>query len=166
MCHSLRLAKLCLAALLCLLVIAATGKESPAASDYHLSRGQTLYVPVYSNIFSAPRMIPFNLATMLSIRNTDMTHSITVASADYYDTKGRLLKRFYLRPFTLAPLESTYVFIPEDDVSGGTGANFIVRWYAAREVNSPLIESVMTGMKSGQGISFTGQGREIRGNGR
>ena len=166
MCHSLRLAKVCLAALLCLLVIAATSEESPAAPEYRLSRGQTLYVPVYSNIFSAPRKIPFNLATMLSIRNTDMTHSITVASADYYDTRGRLLKRFYQRPFTLAPLESTYVFIPEDDISGGTGANFIVRWYAAREVNIPLIESVMTGMKSGQGISFTGPGREIRASGR
>jgi hypothetical protein len=101
---------------------------------------------------------------MLSIRNTDMTRSITIASADYYDTKGKLLRRYYQQPFTLAPLESTYVYIPEDDVAGGAGANFIVRWYAAREVNAPLVESVMTGLKSGQGISFTGPGREIREN--
>lgn len=156
----------CLTALLCLLLVATTGGEASAAPEYRLSRGQTLYVPVYSNIFSAPRKIPFNLSAMLSIRNTDMTHSITVASADYYDTRGRLLKRFYQRPFTLGPLESTYLYIPEDDTAGGAGANFIVRWYASREVNVPLIESVMTGMRSGQGISFTGPGREIRGNAR
>lgn len=151
----------CLAALFCLLLVTASGGEA-TASGYHLSRGQTLYVPVYANIFSAPRKIPFNLATMLSIRNTDMVHAITVASADYYDTRGRLLRRFYQRPFTLAPLESTYVYIAADDTQGGAGANFIVRWYASREVNAPLVESVMTGMKSGQGISFTGPAREIR----
>ena len=56
------------------------------ASDYRLASGQTLYVAVYSNIFSAPRKIPYNLATMLSIRNTDMAIAISVVAADYYDS--------------------------------------------------------------------------------
>ena len=43
---------------------------APAAAEPRLGRGQVVYVPVYSNIFSAPKKIPFNLATMLSIRNT------------------------------------------------------------------------------------------------
>ncbi len=163
MLRTLPLRQCCLTGLLCLLLVAGTGGEVPAAPDFRLSRGQTLYVPVYSNIFSAPRKIPFNLATMLSIRNTDMSHAITVISADYYDSRGTLLRRFYPRPIILGPLESTYVYIPEDDVSGGAGANFIVKWHASREVNAPLVESVMTGMRSGQGISFTGPAREIRG---
>jgi hypothetical protein len=133
-----------------------------ASSAYRLSKGQTVYVPVYSNIFSAPRRLTFNLAALLSIRNTDMANPIRVLSADYYDTKGRLVKRYYTRPVILAPLETATLFIPEEDTVGGAGANFIVRWSSPHEVNVPIIECVMTGMKSGQGISFVSPGQEIR----
>lgn len=133
-----------------------------AATELRLAKGQTLYVPVYSNIFSAPRRVPFNLATILSIRNTDMGQAITILAADYYDTNGKLVRRYYPKPVVLAPLASTDIYIPEDDTTGGIGANFIVKWTASQEVNAPLVESVMIGMKSGQGISFVGQGQEIR----
>ena len=133
-----------------------------ASKEYMLSKGQTLYVPVYSNIFSAPKKIPFNLATILSIRNTDMSNPIKIVAVDYYDTKGKLVRKYYQQPITLAPLESTDIFIPEEDTTGGTGANFIVKWKSQKEVNVPIIESVMIGMKSGQGISFVSPGQEIK----
>ncbi len=133
-----------------------------AAERYVLSRGETVYVPVYSNVFSAPKQIPFYLAAILSIRNTDMANSLTVLSADYFDTKGKLLKRYYQQPVTLAPLETVYIYIPEDDVAGGVGANFIVRWKTPQDVNMPIIECVMIGTKSGQGISFVSPGQVIR----
>ena len=136
--------------------------SAQASADYKLSRGQTVYVSVYSNIFSAPKMVPYNLAALLSIRNTDMSNPIRVTSADYYETRGRLLRQYYRQPVTLAPLESVFIFVPEEDTRGGTGANFIVRWNSAKEVNTPIIESVMIGMKSGQGISFVSQGQEIK----
>jgi len=53
-------------------------QSSQAASDVRLAKGQTLYVPVYSNVFSAPKAVSFNLATILSIRNTDMSNPITI----------------------------------------------------------------------------------------
>ncbi len=133
-----------------------------ASTEFRISKGQTLYVPVYSNIFSAPKKIPFNLATILSIRNTDMSNSINILAADYYDTKGKLVRKYIQRPMILAPLESTDIYIPEDDTSGGIGANFIVRWSSQKEVNVPIVESVMIGMKSGQGISFVSPAQEIK----
>lgn len=133
-----------------------------ASAEYRLSKGQTLYVPVYSNIFSAPKKIPYHLATILSIRNTDLSNPINIVAVDYYDTKGKLVRKYYQRPITLAPLESTDIFIPEEGTKGGTGANFIVKWKAQKEVNVPIIESVMIGMKSGQGISFVSPGQEIK----
>jgi len=166
MIHRITLSRPFLMGLLCLALLAGFSRVSLATSEYRFSKGQTLYVPVYSNIFSAPRQIPFNLATMLSIRNTDMSNPISVVSADYYDTKGKLVKKYYPRPVTLAPLESTYIYIPEDDKSGGAGANFIVRWTAHKEVNVPIVESVMIGMKSGQGISFVSPAQEIKEHGR
>jgi hypothetical protein len=148
--------------LLSFIILASYGHISYASSEFRLAKRQTLYVAIYSNIFSAPRKIPYNLATMLSIRNTDMANPINIIAADYYDTKGKLVKRYYPQPVTLAPLESTYIYIPEDDTTGGTGANFIVKWNSVKEVNIPIIESVMIGMKSGQGVSFVCPGQEIK----
>jgi len=91
-----------------------------------------------------------------------MTNSISATLADYYDTKGKLLRRYYQNPVTLALLESTHIYIPEDDKDGGFGANFIVRWNARKEINAPIIECVMIGAKSGRGISFIGLGQVIK----
>ncbi|OGW39985.1 MAG: hypothetical protein A2010_05300 [Nitrospirae bacterium GWD2_57_9] len=146
--------------------LAAYGQKSSAAEQYVLSRGETVYVPVYSNVFSAPKQIPFQLAAILSIRNTDMGSPITVLSADYYDTRGKMLKRYYQQPVTLVPLETAYIYIPEDDVAGGFGANFIVKWRTPQDVNMPIIECVMIGAKSGQGISFVSPGQIIKENSR
>jgi len=51
--------------------------------------------------------------------------------------------------------------IPERDKSGGSGANFIVAWKSKTPVNPPIIESIMIGTQSQQGISFTSRGRVI-----
>jgi hypothetical protein len=148
--------------LLSLILLTANCHIALASTEYRFSKGQTLYVPVYSNIFSAPKKIPFNLATILSIRNTDMSNPIKILAVDYYDTKGKLVRKYCQQPITLAPLESTDIFIPEEDTAGGIGANFIVKWNSQKKVNVPIIESVMIGMKSGQGISFVSPGQEIK----
>jgi hypothetical protein len=133
-----------------------------ASSEVRLSKGQTLYVPAYSNVFSGPRKRPFQLATTLSIRNTDMAASFRVTAIDYYDTNGKLVRRYLDKPLALRPLASTSVHIEEKDVSGGFGANFIVRWDADRAINAPIVECVMIGATSGQGISFVSPAQEIR----
>jgi hypothetical protein len=132
------------------------------ASEIRLSKGQTLYVPVYSNVFSGPRRLPLQLAATLSIRNTDQSASFRVTSIDYYDTNGKLVRRHLERPAVVAPLATIYVHIEEKDTLGGFGANFIVRWQAGSVINVPIIECVMIGATGGQGISFVSPGQEIR----
>ncbi|WP_224982209.1 DUF3124 domain-containing protein [Geomonas agri] len=152
-----------LAASLILFALLAVPVSGWSASDQvHLSKGQTVYVPVYSNVFSGPRSLPYQLAATLSIRNTDMDSWLRITAIDYYDTSGKLLRRYQDKPLSLAPLASTYVHIEEKDVAGGFGANFIVKWQSDRTINAPIIESVMIGATSGQGISFVSPGQVIR----
>lgn len=68
------------------------GQEALAATEYLLSKGETVYVPVYSNVYSAPKEVAVHLSNTLTIRNTDIHNSIQVTAADYYDTKGALVK--------------------------------------------------------------------------
>ncbi len=132
-----------------------------ADNNIELSKGQRMYVPAYSHIYSGNKERPFLLTVTLSIRNIDPTHLIKITLVDYYETQGNLLKKYIDKPATLSPLESLRYVIPEKDKSGGSGANFIVEWQSDKPVNRPIIESIMIGTKSSQGISFTSRGREI-----
>ncbi|MBJ6750163.1 DUF3124 domain-containing protein [Geomonas anaerohicana] len=152
----------CAASLLLLALVALPVSGWSASDQVHLAKGQTVYVPVYSNVFTGPRSLPYQLAATLAIRNTDMDSWLRITAIDYYDTSGKLLRRYQDKPLSLAPLASTYVHIEEKDVAGGFGANFIVKWQADRTMNAPIIETVMIGATSGQGISFVSPGQVIR----
>lgn len=143
-------------------LFAAPGPGLSQSSEARLSKGQVLYVPVYSNVFSGPRKLPLQLAATLSVRNTDLSASIRVTAIDYYDTGGKLVRRYLDRPSVVGPLATIYIHIEERDTAGGFGANFIVRWQAANVINTPIIECVMIGATGGQGISFVSPAQEIR----
>ena len=132
-----------------------------AAADMRLFKGQTVYVPLYSHIYSGDREQPFYLAATLSIRNTDRTHAITLTAVDYYDSDGKFLKHFLEKPLPLNAMATKRYVVPESDKSGGSGAKFIVTWQSEQPVAEPLIESVMISTKTQQGISFTSQGRVL-----
>ena len=135
--------------------------KSYADPSIALFKEQTVYVPAYSHIYSGNREQAFLLTVTLSIRNVDMRHAITVTRVDYYETQGKFLRTYLNAPVTLKPLESTRYIVPQKDEAGGSGANFIVVWQAEKEVNPPIIESIMIGAQSQQGISFTSRGQAI-----
>jgi len=149
------------AVLLLISVISGSTAMAAAESQTGLSLGQTVYVPVYSHIFSGDKALPFNLATMLSLRNTDLGHGLRILAVDYFDNDGKLLKHYRPKPTTLPPLASDHVYIRENDETGGFGAKFIVRWEADQAVQPPIIECVMIGARSGQGISLQSRGQVI-----
>ena len=80
---------------------------------------------------------------------------------EFYDEQGNRVKSVIEKPILLKPLASRHFFVAESENTGGTGANYIIKWQAEKEVNTPLVECIMVSTISGQGISFTSQGREI-----
>ena len=132
-----------------------------ADADMRLYKGQTVYVPVYSHIYSGDREQPFYLAATLSIRNTDTKHAITLTGVDYYDSDGKFLKHYLEKALPLNAMATKRYVVPESDKSGGSGAKFIIKWQSGEPVAEPLIESVMISTKTQQGISFTSRGRVL-----
>ena len=132
-----------------------------SADDIQLSMGQSVYVSIYSHIYSGIKARPFDLAAILSIRNTDIDQPVTLVSVKYYDTEGKLLKEYLDEPLELNALASARYIIKENDKAGGSGANFIVKWKSNKKVTPPIIEAVMIGTHSGQGISFVSRGQVI-----
>lgn len=140
---------------------AADRDEGPASAESLRAEERpgdhVVYVPAYSHIYHHVGDA-FLLATTLSIRNTDPRNPLTVTSVRYYDTGGELVGRRLAEPRTLEPLGSMEFVVEEEDVSGGSGANFLVEWRSETEVNPPVVEAVMISTRSGQGISFTSRG--------
>lgn len=146
---------------LLVLTITVCAMAAPAVADMRLFKGQTVYVPVYSHIYSGDREQPFYLAATLSIRNTDTAHAITITAVDYYDSAGKFLKHYLEKAFSLDAMATKRYVVPESDKSGGSGAKFIIKWQSDQPVTEPLIESVMISTKTQQGISFTSRGRVL-----
>lgn len=115
---------------------------------------QAAYVPAYSHVYYDGGR-PYLLEITLSIRNVDVDRPIYVGKADYYDTAGKITSRKLDGLIKLAPLQTIEFLVERHDVSGGSGANFIVEWHAEdRMVHPPLIEAVMVGRSGTNAISF------------
>ncbi len=132
--------------------------QTPAKRQVY--QGQVVYVPCYSHVRLADGR-DFKLSITLSIRNTSLTESLQVSSVEYFDTNG-VLKKNYGEAFTVNPLATAEFFIREQDMTGGSGANFLVSWSAEKPIPEPIIETVMIGTGGGQGISFTCAGRLLK----
>ena len=135
-----------------------------AGGEPILSKGQAVYVPVYSHILvgGGKRQLPFDLSINLSIRNTDPKNAITIISANYYDSDGNIVKQFIDKPLVLKPMGSTYLYIMKSDASGGWGANYIIKWESEILVNEPIIESINYGSRGTHTISFVSRGKVIK----
>jgi hypothetical protein len=123
----------------------------------HVASGQTVYVPAYSHIYARGGRA-YLLEITLSIRNTDPSYAITVNAVRYYDTNGKLVKEHLDSPIRLAPLASTEFLVEQQDIGGGSGANFVVQWVAEVDVNEPVIEAIMVGIEGDRSIAFARDG--------
>ena len=125
----------------------------------HITNAQTVYVPIYSHVYSSGGS-PQLLEATLSIRNSDPEKNITLLSAQYYDSDGKKLQNYVKGQLSLGPLQSTEILIKKQDTRGGSGANFIIEWRSDKPVYEPVIEVIMIGNEK-NGISFKSHGRPL-----
>jgi hypothetical protein len=141
--------------------------QAAADADLALSKGQTIYLPIYSHVYHgsydrkgvADKLL---LSAMISVRNRDPKRAIRITSARYFDTSGKLVREFVAQPKTLPPYGTLELFIERHDDSGGSGANFAVVWDAEAAANPPAVEAVHGALEGGRSVMFTTAGSPIR----
>ena len=126
------------------------------------SKGQTLYLPIYShmlygNLGKSGKASYVLLSALVSIRNTDAKRPLRVLSARYFDTNGKLLAERVPTPILIPPFGTLELFVELNDASGGSGANFIIKWDAEQPVSPPLVESLHANMDGGKAVIFMTQ---------
>ena len=138
-----------------------------SAQEPVLSTGQTLYLPIYSHIYHGDinpgtgKPSETLVSVHVSIRSTDPKSAITVRSARYYNTGGVLVKEFLTTPRRIGPLGTHELFVPRSDVSGGSGANFIIEWQADQPANPPVVEALHGDIRESRTLLFTTSARPI-----
>lgn len=140
-------------------ILALTIFAGPAQAQH--AQGQLVYVPAYSQVYYGDKPHPFLLTTTLCVRNTDPRRALQLISVEYHGSHGQLLRAMLDKPMQIKPLSSAHFIVAESDTSGGVGACFLLRWQADGKINKPLIQAVMIGALSNQGISFICDGQPI-----
>lgn len=119
------------------------------------------YLPVYSHIYHIHEHRTFDLTITISIRNVSMTDTIHILKADYYNTVGVKIRKYLKKPIYMKPMETIEIVIPEKDIEGGSGANFVFDWAVKNDKNPPLFEAVMISTDGQQGLSFATRGVQV-----
>lgn len=131
-----------------------------------LTFGQLLYLPIYSHMYHGDqdkqgKPAQKLLSAHISIRNTNSQVPLKILFARYYDTDGKLVKEFIPSPLTIPPLGTHELFVPRGDVTGGSGANFLISWSAGVAVNPPLVEALHADMEPARTLIFITAARPI-----
>ena len=126
------------------------------------AKSQTLYLPIYShmlygNLGKSGKASYVLLSALVSIRNTDVRRPLRVLSARYFDTQGKLLGERVPTAVTIPPLGTLELFVELNDASGGSGANFVVKWDADTAISPPLLEALHANMDGGKAVIFMTQ---------
>lgn len=127
-----------------------------------LARSQTLYLPIYShmlygNLGKSGKASYVLLSALVSIRNVDSRRPLRVLSARYFDTQGKQLGERVPAPVVIPPFGTLELFVELNDASGGSGANFVIRWEAEAPINPPLVEALHANMDGGKAVIFMTQ---------
>jgi hypothetical protein len=149
--------------------LALSGGDSFAVNMPEMTQGQTVYVPVYSDVSygnadrtgKPPKWL---ISATLSIRNTDPASALRIRSIRYYDTDGKLIRE-YPAGGEIGPLGTREIFVAHADQSGGSGANFIVVWDADKAINAPIIETVHAYFFDTRGLVFVSPGQALHAEG-
>ena len=154
--------------LLAMLILIFYGASSAIATE-ELSLGQTLYLPVYSEIWHGDRVIDNKhpvkklVSALVSIRNTSFKTPIRVFSASYYSTEGKLLKEYINKPILISAMGTYELFVERKETEGGSGANFVIQWDSTVMTNPPIVEAVHADISSGSyALTFITTARPIQ----
>ena len=122
----------------------------------------SVYVPVYSDIYSQGKHLRFLLTNTLSVRNTSYIDTIAIHSIEYFNTRGDKVRDFLDHPILVLPMATLEYVIEEDDRSGGSGANFIVVLSTKKSHVKPVIQAIMISVSGPQGVAFKTDGVSIK----
>jgi hypothetical protein len=140
-------------------VFASSLTEVPSQA---LTANGAIYVPAYSSVSIVQGRVRADFSVTVSMHNASQAKPLVLKRIAYFDTSGQLIQEYLQKPIALKPFGAIEIFISQNDVRGGTGANFLVEWGAVGPIAEPVVEALMVGGIGAGHYAFISQGRPIR----
>lgn len=134
-------------------------KHDLSGKSFH----ETVYVPVYTDVYHVDQSRLFPLTITLSLRNTSLSDTLYIYKVNYHNSNGQEIKQHIKDDdmLILNPLKSYELVIDKKTYSGDTGANFIVKYAGNKAENHLLVQALMISTSGQQGLSFITTGKII-----
>jgi Protein of unknown function (DUF3124) len=82
----------------------------------------------------------------LAIHNVSEKGTLVIERIDYFSVAGQPIEKYLPQgAIALKPYGAIEIVIPQEDIRGGSGANFIVDCSSPEKIDEPIIEAVMIG---------------------
>ncbi|WP_141343433.1 MULTISPECIES: DUF3124 domain-containing protein [unclassified Bradyrhizobium] len=120
-----------------------------------------IYVPAHSSLLVRDGSSRLDLSVTLSVQNTSETGTLVIERIDYFNVDGQVIDRYLPRAIALKPYGAIQIVIPQQDIRGGLGANFVIDWSSPEAIDEPYLEAIMIGGPGTQGHSFVSVGRKV-----
>ena len=130
-----------------------------------LSNGGTIFVPAYRGFYQiyGTTRDSYALTGTFFLYNIDPKMAIEILSIDFYDSSGKLLKKFIETPLLVKPRNSKEITIqPRTQVDEDCASYLMIRWKSSQPANTPIAEVLMVGQVMNRGISFSTRGCDVK----
>lgn len=124
-------------------------------------RGQSLFLPVFSELPYGDRGATLTLRILVDIRNLDRRQRLVLKRVDYIGREGVKIRSFIDEPREVKPFASELIEIKESDRSGGASSGFLIEWSSEVPIQPPLVQGVMVQGAYNQGISLKTEARVL-----
>ncbi len=130
-----------------------------------LSYRDTIYIPIYTEIYMEQDSWKLGLTPTISIRNTSLKDTIYIEEIDHYNSQGELVHQYHENVVFLGPLQSIEYVVAERESESEAmiGGSFIIIWGANSSKVKPIFQGIMISSHGPQGISFLTEGVSISG---
>lgn len=119
-----------------------------------------IYVPVYSHVYISENKYG-RLSISLSLRNTDPKKDLYIESIDYYNTEGKIVKKYLSQPYILKAMATVDYVVNLEDMTGGNGAKFLVNVASKNKTFTPIVQAIMTNTLGSSDICFLTEGHVV-----
>lgn len=132
----------------------------PVDNTEDATKHEIIYLPVYSHVYTSEETYE-PMGITLSIRNSDTKEKIYIESISYFSTSGELIESYISKTHQLNPMASVDFVIDLNDMRGGSGANFIIKWAGNSNSSTPIIQAVMVNNSGNKAFSFITNGKKV-----
>ena len=128
-----------------------------------LSYRDTIYIPMYTEIYMEHDTWKLGLTPTISVRNTSLKDTVYIEEIDHYNSQGELVHQYHENILFLGPLQSIEYVVAEreSEFEAMIGGSFIIIWGANSSKVKPIFQGIMVSSHGPQGISFLTEGVSI-----